>query len=228
MYNKIQPLLADFYSRFAQQRQHPPEEASRDATAASNGRIIPRGEPDNGTAPNLTDAVRKESTASTLPDNADFNSEDFDDLFDKDDNTQEARDCDQDTSAAKRPFQDQTDHSDPEEGESENSAPVSTSSGDPEIQSPVTPGLKTLPQVFPNAAAAFSNAKDFESLEYEALRRHITNVVQDMQTDLERLQTMWIVAYEELDNATGRDVCYAVLEQPYFRSTWGYILTLYR
>lgn len=65
-------------------------------------------------------------------------------------------------------------------------------------------------------------------LEKEALERHVHNIAQDVLYYLEKILTMFIVAYEQLDNPEGRDLCYACVEEPFFRPIWKYLLALFR
>ena len=67
-----------------------------------------------------------------------------------------------------------------------------------------------------------------EQLNRNALIRHARNVVLDLQDNLEKLQTMFVVAYEQLDNPVGRDLCYACLEEPFFSPLWPFLLTIFR
>ena len=73
-----------------------------------------------------------------------------------------------------------------------------------------------------------SERQRIEDLEKQALGRHFQIVAGDVRDHLERIQAMFIVAYEELDNATGKDLCYACVEEPFFRPLWPYLLALSR
>ena len=67
-----------------------------------------------------------------------------------------------------------------------------------------------------------------EELEKAALVRHFQNVSREVNESLDKLQAMFIVAYEELDNPTGKDLCYSCIEEPFFKPIWPYILHLAR
>lgn len=67
-----------------------------------------------------------------------------------------------------------------------------------------------------------------EEMEKQALTRHFQNVARDVHDYLEKIQVMFTVAYEEMDNPTARDVCYACIEKPFFQPIWPYLLALSR
>ena len=67
-----------------------------------------------------------------------------------------------------------------------------------------------------------------QELDREAILRHLVNITRDTQDYLERLVTMFIVAYDSLDHATGRDCCYSTLEQPFYKPLWNHLLSLFR
>ncbi len=62
----------------------------------------------------------------------------------------------------------------------------------------------------------------------EAYQRHLTGISQDVHSFLEKILVMFTIAYEDLDSPTGRDQCYASLEEPFFKPLWKYILALFR
>ncbi|ELT91783.1 hypothetical protein CAPTEDRAFT_225230 [Capitella teleta] len=65
-------------------------------------------------------------------------------------------------------------------------------------------------------------------MEKEALGRHFQNIASRIRSHLDKIQIMFTVAYAELDGATGRDLCYACVEEPFFRPLWPYLLALSR
>ena len=73
-----------------------------------------------------------------------------------------------------------------------------------------------------------STMTPLDKLEQEALQRHIENIVQDIRDYLEKIQTMYIVVYEQLDTVTGRELIYGCLEESFYKPIWGYILEMYR
>ena len=76
--------------------------------------------------------------------------------------------------------------------------------------------------------ASTSTSLSLDDMEKEALVRHFQNKARDVHEYLEKLQAMFIVAYEELDSAAGRDLCYSCLEEPFFKPVWPYVLALSR
>ena len=76
-----------------------------------------------------------------------------------------------------------------------------------------------------------ANITDVEkliNLKDEALERHMLDIIRDVREALDKLQAMFIVAYELLDSAVGRDQCYASLEGPFFGPLWPYLMALCR
>ena len=68
----------------------------------------------------------------------------------------------------------------------------------------------------------------YRELHQAAYKRHLENITKDVHVHMEKLQCMFIVAYEELDSPAGRDQCFASLEEPFFKPLWEYLLALYR
>ena len=69
---------------------------------------------------------------------------------------------------------------------------------------------------------------ELHRLEVEALQRHLRNIVADVHAYLEQLINMFTVAYKPLASASGKDICYSALEEPFFKPIWGYLLALFR
>ena len=65
-------------------------------------------------------------------------------------------------------------------------------------------------------------------LEVEALQRHLRNIVADVHAYLEQLISMFTVAYQPLGTASGKDICYSAIEEPFFKPIWGYLAALFR
>jgi hypothetical protein len=76
--------------------------------------------------------------------------------------------------------------------------------------------------------SSLSEQQKIEDMEKQALGRHFHTYAGDVRDYLEKIQVMFTVAYEELDNAAGKDLCYACIEEPFFRPLWPYILALSR
>ena len=83
----------------------------------------------------------------------------------------------------------------------------------------------------PADEASGEEVADFETLSVmteEALRRHIRITTKDVKDYLEKIQAMFIIAYEQLDTHEGRDMCYSCLEEPFFKPLWPLLLVLFR
>lgn len=76
--------------------------------------------------------------------------------------------------------------------------------------------------------ADIDEKEKLNSLKKEALIRHRDDISNDVKTALEKLMSMFTVAYEQLDSAIGREICGSSLEEPFFKPLWPYILTLFR
>ncbi len=73
-----------------------------------------------------------------------------------------------------------------------------------------------------------TDPEKFAILKTEVLQQHLSQIGKDIHRSMERILTMFVVAYEELDTGAGRDICHAVVEVPFFRPLWPYLLALYR
>ncbi|XP_070537434.1 VPS9 domain-containing protein 1-like isoform X2 [Ptychodera flava] len=62
----------------------------------------------------------------------------------------------------------------------------------------------------------------------EALKRHLDVVTEDVHKYLDKLQIMFVVAYEEMDTAIARDQCIASTETYFFQPIWQSVLTIFR
>ena len=62
----------------------------------------------------------------------------------------------------------------------------------------------------------------------EGFQRHLRIITKDVHVYLDKLHSMFMICYEDLDSPTGRDVCYSSIEEPFFKPIWGYLLTLFR
>ncbi|XP_058971335.2 VPS9 domain-containing protein 1-like [Pocillopora verrucosa] len=59
-------------------------------------------------------------------------------------------------------------------------------------------------------------------------RKQLKDVLVDVRFFLENLQKLLILAYEQLDTAAGRDLCYSYLEFPFFKPLWPMLLAVLR
>ncbi|XP_033626711.1 VPS9 domain-containing protein 1-like [Asterias rubens] len=65
-------------------------------------------------------------------------------------------------------------------------------------------------------------------LQEEALQRHLKHISKDIQNYLDKLQSLLIAVYEELDSALAKEQCIAVIEKHFFHYIWQPLLTLFR
>lgn len=76
---------------------------------------------------------------------------------------------------------------------------------------------------------------DFENLESkiaelknEAYHRHLKGITEDILTCIEKLKVLFVIAFEQLDCAEGRDQCNLIVEDFFFKPLWKHLLTLFR
>ncbi|XP_067053193.1 VPS9 domain-containing protein 1-like isoform X1 [Acropora muricata] len=62
----------------------------------------------------------------------------------------------------------------------------------------------------------------------DELRKQLKEILLDARFFLEKLQKMLILAYEPLDTAEGRDLCYSCVEFPFFKPLWPSLLAVLR
>ncbi|KAK3610358.1 hypothetical protein CHS0354_008632 [Potamilus streckersoni] len=62
----------------------------------------------------------------------------------------------------------------------------------------------------------------------EAYHRHLKGITEDVLTYIEKLQVLFIVAYEELESPMGRDQCNMLIEDAFFMPLWTQLLSLLR
>ena len=90
-------------------------------------------------------------------------------------------------------------------------------------------GLKGVePPLSPKIKKFTENFGKVEKLKNDAYHRHLKGISEDVQTYLEKLISLFIAVYDHLKSATGRDLCYSLLEDPFFRPLWPYLLALFR
>ena len=76
---------------------------------------------------------------------------------------------------------------------------------------------------------SFENLDDkIALLKNEAYHRHLKGITEDVLTSVERLQVLFVIVFEQLDTADGRDHCNVLLERYFFRPIWKYLLVLFR
>ncbi|CAH1779551.1 unnamed protein product [Owenia fusiformis] len=100
-----------------------------------------------------------------------------------------------------------------------------------DIETPTTTHevpIENNPRIDNDTKGSEIDAEQLQVLHKQSLERHLVNITNDVHTYLDKLSTMFIIAYESLDTAEGRDQCYASIEGPFFKPLWGYLLALYR
>ncbi|XP_071092278.1 VPS9 domain-containing protein 1-like isoform X2 [Haliotis cracherodii] len=80
----------------------------------------------------------------------------------------------------------------------------------------------------PSRSVDSLSSSEMTKLAKEAYQRHLSGISQDVHCFMEKLLVMFTIAYEHLDSPTGRDQCYASLEEPFFKPIWKYLLALFR
>ena len=65
-------------------------------------------------------------------------------------------------------------------------------------------------------------------LKNEAYLRHLTGITEDIITSIEKIQVLFVIAFQELDSAEGRDQCNVLLEGFFFQPLWESLLVLFR
>ena len=85
-----------------------------------------------------------------------------------------------------------------------------------------------LPPSISHSSAPIMSDSELCRISEEAYHRHLKWISEDVHSYMEKLLVMFTIAYDKLDSPTGRDVCYASLEEFFFKSLWKYLLILYR
>ncbi|XP_060552405.1 VPS9 domain-containing protein 1-like [Ruditapes philippinarum] len=76
---------------------------------------------------------------------------------------------------------------------------------------------------------SFENLDDkIALLKNEACHRHLKGITEDVLTSVEQLQVLFVIVFEQLDSADGRDQCNVLLERYFFKPVWNYLLALFR
>lgn len=79
-----------------------------------------------------------------------------------------------------------------------------------------------------DSSQSLEDPEQINRLKMEAYKRHLKGISEDVHCYLDKLQEMFICAYEQLGSPEGRDCCYSQLEEPFFKPIWQYLLALYR
>ena len=169
----------------------------------------------------------------TSPLSEDYDIEDFDDLFDDDVECTAASEENSDDQSVKTEKKDT-------EAKSENQVHILMCDSENSPAESVAGKIKEdseaeeMPEASGGGGGAAAAAKNkciedsVRELERDALEILVRNIAHDVLGYLEEIQTMFIVAYEQLDNAEGRDLCYSCVEEPFFKPIWRYLLALFR
>ncbi|KAK3085515.1 hypothetical protein FSP39_004464 [Pinctada imbricata] len=72
------------------------------------------------------------------------------------------------------------------------------------------------------------NAADMEKMKNEAYHRHLKGLSDDVHNYIDKIISLFIAVYEQLKSPVGRDQCYSLLEDPFFRPLWPYLQALFR
>lgn len=80
----------------------------------------------------------------------------------------------------------------------------------------------------PKAPGSLVLNNNVEELKTEAYNRHLKGISSDIHNYLDKLMTLFIVSYEQLDTPEGRDQLCESLEEPFFKPLWPYLLGLFR
>lgn len=67
-----------------------------------------------------------------------------------------------------------------------------------------------------------------KQLRNEAYHRHLKHITEDILTSIEKIQVLFVIGFEQLDTAEGRDQCNVLVEKYFFRPIWKYLLMLFR
>lgn len=65
-------------------------------------------------------------------------------------------------------------------------------------------------------------------LKNEAYHRHLKGIAEDILNSIEKVQVLFVIAFEQLDSAEGRDQCNVRVEDYFFRPLWKHLLVLFR
>ena len=76
---------------------------------------------------------------------------------------------------------------------------------------------------------SFQNLESaIKQLRNEAHHRHLKQITEDILTCIEKIQVLFVIGFEQLDTAEGRDQCNVLVEKHFFRPIWKYLLLLFR
>ena len=76
---------------------------------------------------------------------------------------------------------------------------------------------------------SFQNLESaIKQLRNDAYHRHLKNITEDILTSIEKIQVLFVIGFEQLDTAEGRDQCNVLVEKHFFKPIWKYLLMLFR
>ena len=81
---------------------------------------------------------------------------------------------------------------------------------------------------FPDNLSFQSLESSIKQLRNEAYYRHLKNITEDILTSIEKIQVLFVIGFEQLDTAEGRDQCNVLVEKHFFKPIWKYLLRLFR
>lgn len=141
-----------------------------------------------------------------------YHAENMDDLFDEDDEDEEK----------------EADKGDDEKsiGSQDTSVPKEKAGSDEELK--LSGRASGILKNRSDSSESLEDPKQINRLKMEAYKRHMKGISEDVHCYLDKLQEMFICAYEQLGSPEGRDCCYSQLEEPFFKPIWQCLLALYR
>ena len=83
-------------------------------------------------------------------------------------------------------------------------------------------------ECFPDNLSFQSLESSIKQLRNEAYYRHLKNITEDILTSIEKIQVLFVIGFEQLDTAEGRDQCNVLVEKHFFKPIWKYLLRLFR
>ena len=81
---------------------------------------------------------------------------------------------------------------------------------------------------FPQNLSLQNLESAIKQLRNEAYHRHLKNITSDILTSIEKIQVLFVIGFEQLDTAEGRDQCNVLVEKYFFKPIWKYLLILFR
>ncbi|XP_053401442.1 VPS9 domain-containing protein 1-like [Mercenaria mercenaria] len=151
-----------------------------------------------------------------------YNQENMDDLFD-DDSDMEDKDADNNNSDSddNKTVQDDSVTCE-KENESDETSDLMADKLEAKTREASQPKVLRKNPSFENLYSKIAQLKN------EAYHRHLKGMTEDILTSIERLQVLFVIVFEQLDSAEGRDQCNVLLERYFFKPIWKYLLVLFR